>query len=347
MSEDISKIMSIYNQIKESTDQKFVKEKSEQLKNILSFINAQEISQNDLSKIQIILGNIIESTVDNGLLNPSDIQEAKQKLTQYDNTIESQQKQAGINSKIALGLAGILLTCSSLFADIANKSNENKNNTKIQQTVIQKHSFNYTLALNYIKFYQGTVKGDYTDSKGNVYKNVHLLHDDNNGTKKPTKWNGKVSTIKFIQDCTGTAQIGYGDTDFQLCKKGFLTQDQASAALLNRITKMVKYNMEIVGQDAFKSLTEKQQACLITLWYNIGSAKRTPKLVKNLQFAFNPSLDRSRNPKNKKTLLTRQQYLTRAANQFLDCNKINGKKNKGLTKRVKSLSYLFLQDVKK
>lgn len=347
MSEDINKITSIYNQIKDSTDQQFVKDKSEQLKNILSFINVQEISQDDLSKIQIILGNIIESTVDNGLLNPSDIQEAKQKLTQFDNTIESQQKQAGTNSKIALGLAAILLTCSSLFADIAKKSNENKEGAKTQQNVLQKNIFSYTLTIHYIKFYQGTVKGDYTDASGKVHKNVHILHDDNKGAKRPRKWDGKISTTKFIQNCVGTAQIGYGDTDFQLCKKGFLTQEQASQALLHKVAKMFKKNRKIVGQDAFSSLTTKQQACLIALWYNLGSARATPKLVKNLQFAFNPSLDRSRNPKNKKTLLTRQQYLSRAANQFLDCNKIDDKENEGLTRRVNSLSYLFLQDVKK
>ena len=342
---NIDQIRRIYQQIKNEKDENIVQSKILQVKDILKEIYSEEqLEQSQIKQLQILLGQIFESTVNNGLLNPYDIQQAKNEIT------ESSQKEA-TNMFLSIGLAALLLSCSNLFSAINNKSVSNKN-IKKTELKLTKNSFDYNLASQMIKLYEGSVRCDVQDEDGNQYKNVHILYDDNKGSKKPTQWDGQQDIDEFIKKCSGKATIGYGDTDVSLCRKGFLTQEQAIDALKNRIAKMVTMNKKIVGDDAFSTLTSKQQACLIALWYNIGSARSTPKLVKYLKYAYNNKLDKNRNKKNKKTLLTRKQYLTLAAKEFLDCNKVKDNKTKklkvntGLTNRVNSLYQIFVQDIK-
>ena len=194
---------------------------------------------------------------------------------------------------------------------------------------------------------QGSVKGDVKDANGKIVgKNVHVVYDDNKGGKRATPWNGQEDLNTFISQCKGTPTIGYGITDKNIVKLGYLTQQQAQDYLKDEILNRIDQNKSIVGSDVMESLTYKQQAALIALWYNIGSANATPKCQKYLKYAFNPSLDKNRNVKDKKTLLTRNQYLQLAANQFLDCNKAGGKVNKGLTNRVNTIYNWFVSDIK-
>ena len=225
-----------------------------------------------------------------------------------------------------VGLVALLMSCATIFSDVV----KNQDTSKVNIEQILKNSSSSQVAkkvLPILKLYQGTVKGNVYDAKTGkiLYKNVHVVYDDNNGSKAATPWDGKSDLNTFIKNCKGTPTIGYGVTDSSVVSKGFLTDKQADSYLTSEVESRIETNKNIVGKQVFQSLTYNQQACLIALWYNVGSAKATPKCVKYLKYAYDSKLD----PAKKK--LSRNEYLKLAAKQFLDCNKVNGKEVKGLT----------------
>ena len=76
------------------------------------------------------------------------------------------------------------------------------------------------------------------------------------------------------------------------------------------VSNMIKRNKALIGDGVIESLTYKQQACLMALWYNLGDANATPNCVKYLQYAYNPKLDPQYNPRKP---LSRNHYLKLAA----------------------------------
>ena len=330
-----------------STDQQEIISIAEQINNKLIELASNNIKLdiNELKQIKTAIQLAMNSLINHDIITKQQI--IKPKLILQNLDVEKDQQK--IASKlINVGLAALLLSCATSFADVVKKQLD----IKVEQSAIKRYDSANSVAEQAVKMLvqlQGSVKGNVLDQNGKVlYKNVHVVYDDNKGSKKATPWNGNMKDLpNFLKNCKGTPTIGYGITDKNIVALGYLTDQQAQDYLKKQILNRISQNRSILGDGVMETLTYKQQAALIALWYNIGSANATPKCQKFLKYAFNPSLDKNRNSKNPKTLLTKNQYLQLAANEFLDCNKAGGKVNKGLTNRVNKIYNWFVSDIKK
>lgn len=104
----------------------------------------------------------------------------------------------------------------------------------------------------------------------------------------------------------GVDTIGYGFTDPKIVKKGFLTEEEASAILEEEINKHYSYVDSLVKVE----LTEQQKIALTSFSFNCGKGN-----LKNITTRINKG------------------KIQEAANAILLYVKANGKVSKGLQKR--------------
>ena len=275
------------------------------------------------------------SIVDKGILTNQQITKPTMILDNID-IVDVNFNDVKVSSKILnVGLVALLMSCSTMFADVV----KNQDNNKVNVVQLLKNSSDSQVsryALPMLRLYQGKVKGNVysKDGKKIIQKNVHIVYDDNKGKKKARPWNGKSDLKTFIKNCYGKPTIGYGVTNPSIVAKGYLTDSQAEQFLKSQLASRIKQYKQYVGIQVIQSLTYLQQACLMTLWYNLPPYK-TPNCVKYLQLAYKA-----------KTQKVRNAYLRMAAKQFLDCNKSGGQVSKGLTRKVNQLNKWFVGDIK-
>lgn len=152
-----------------------------------------------------------------------------------------------------------------------------------------------------------------------IVDGMHMVYDDAVLNKY---WDGKSDLQTFIKSCKGTPTIGYGLTAKKFVNKGKITEEQAYSELVNHVDAVDTYLTDVLG-DTYTNLNKNQKMSLLSLYYNLGSISKTPKLIAALKAG------------NKKEV----------AKQFLDCNRYKGKVNDGLTKRRIAESKLFLTKV--
>lgn len=199
------------------------------------------------------------------------------------------------------------------------KSNTQQHQKQTQITNNQTQTDVYTyldLAEDKIKEFQGAPPTIQIEKDG-VKENVYVVFDD--ATFPPKTWDNKTKLEDFLKNCKGTPTIGYGLTGSEFINKGTLNISDADKQVVDHIT-IVDEMLKNTLKDVYTNLNNNQKAALISLYYNIGSTSTTPKLIKALK-------------ENNKA---------QVAKQFLDCNKVDGKEVKGLTKRRKIESELFL-----
>lgn len=152
-----------------------------------------------------------------------------------------------------------------------------------------------------------------------IVDGMHMVYDDAVLNKY---WDGKSDLQKFIDSCIGTPTIGYGLTAKKFVNKGKITEEQAYAEMVKHVNAVDTYLTDVLG-GTYTNLNKNQKMSLLSLYYNLGSISKTPKLIAALKAG------------NKKEV----------AKQFLDCNRYKGKVNDGLTKRRIAESKLFLTKV--
>ena len=332
----VRQLNQICDQIKNEVDENIIVEYAEQLYEVLQLAKKDgvQFEEQQLQNIKQVMQDTFTSIVDNGVLTKQQITKPTSILNSVD-IVDVELNGEKVASKILnVGLVALLMSCSTMFADVVKSQNDPKVNTvKILKNSSDSQIAKYAMPL--LRYFQGTVRGNVYDSEGNIlYKNVHIVYDDNKGTKVATPWDGKSDLDQFISNCNGKPTIGYGITNRSIVSKGYLTDEQAETYLRSQLMKRIKEYKQFVGVQVIESLTYTQQACLMTLWFNLPPYK-TPNCVKYLQFAYKTKNAQKRNI-----------YLKKAAHEFLDCNKSGGKVSKGLTKRVNALNKLFLRDVK-
>lgn len=152
-----------------------------------------------------------------------------------------------------------------------------------------------------------------------IVDGMHMVYDDAALNKY---WDGKSDLKKFIDSCVGTPTIGYGLTDKKFVNKGKITEEQAYSELAKHVDAVDTYLTNALG-DTYTNLNKNQKMSLLSLYYNLGSISKTPKLIAALKAGNKPEV----------------------AKQFLSCNRYKGKVNDGLTKRRNAESKLFLTKV--
>lgn len=152
-----------------------------------------------------------------------------------------------------------------------------------------------------------------------IVDGMHMVYDDAVLNKY---WDGKSDLQKFIDSCIGTPTIGYGLTAKKFVNKGKITEEQAYAEMVKHVNAVDTYLTDVLG-GTYTNLNKNQKMSLLSLYYNLGSISKTPKLIAALKAG------------NKKEV----------AKQFLDCNRYKGEVNDGLTKRRIAESKLFLTKV--
>lgn len=128
-------------------------------------------------------------------------------------------------------------------------------------------------------------------------------------------------------DQAGFPTIGYGSRDITLINLGKISEEQAIIALRNRIYIILQWIEIAVGLDIFSRLNPNQLIALVSLYYNLGDPRKTPRLIEKLK-----NLD-----------------FDGACLEFADCNKITISGNKvvsrGLDARRKREMELFKHQI--
>ena len=145
----------------------------------------------------------------------------------------------------------------------------------------------------------------------------HVLYDDNVKANRRKVWDGKggqAGIDRFIENCEGTPCIGYGNNDINVARKGTLSESEALADVLKRITEL---NNILAKRHArvWSKMNANQRTALISFYYNLGEYFEASKMVRNLNAG----------------------RFAEAANEMLDCDNVATKsglvKVPGLTKR--------------
>lgn len=232
------------------------------------------------------------------------------------------------SASVRSNLLSVLLTCAVALSGgtSCSQSSDYNTNPPIEQSPIADINCSdddvTLVAFNLIKKYEGKVLGNVIVD-GVKLKNVHVVYDDKKGASKAVPWDGNFANLKsFIKNCTGKPTIGYGLTSSSIVKRGYLTEEDAVELSKKHIKDGISDVREKIGEAYWKKMNLNQCAAMVSLYYNIGVNANTPKTIKHLQ-----------------NLLATNDYeffkksLKGFYKEFTDCNKADGKVNKGLTNR--------------